>query len=344
MRITRDLLLRIARDTAAERVRISRRIICIFLTGSLAGEEPILGGTADIDLIFVEDGQPLAHREIVGLTDEVSLDIAHYTREDFSQPRKVRVDPWMGSVLYYKPPVLHDSNHWFDYTEASSSAQFMAAENVLARAHHFTDLARGIWSDLSFRPPKDPIRRVYAYLRCLEHAGNAFSVLSGLPLTERRFLIDLPRRAALAGQPSLSAELLQLLAAEVEVSDSEWEDWQTGWDSTLRSVAGLENCPVRLLPARRPYYTRAAAALWGDHPSASFWILARTWAQAAAHLPEDSPHRSEFQQVCEKSGLSALTDLEQIDERMIILDSYLDKVEEALDAWGQRNGYVPLHV
>lgn len=340
MRITRDILLKIARDTAAERVRISRRILCIILTGSLAGEDPIMGGTADIDLISVEDGQPLVQREIVPLTDEVSLDIAHYTREDFSQPRRLRADPWLGGVLYHKPPVLHDSNHWFDYIQASTSAQFMAPENILSRARSFTNQARELWSELSLRPSTDPLKRVFTYLRTLEYAGNAFASLSGMPLTERRFLIELPRRALQAGQPSLSAELLRLLAAEVEVSDAEWLDWQAGWDSALRAVARSEGCPPRLHAARRGYYTRAAAALWAEQPSASFWILTHTWAEAAAALPEDSAHRAEFQQICDKSGLSALTDLERIDERLILLDDYIDRVDEALDAWGAQNGVV----
>ena len=34
MRITRDILLKIARDTAAQRVKVSRRLVCIYLTGS----------------------------------------------------------------------------------------------------------------------------------------------------------------------------------------------------------------------------------------------------------------------------------------------------------------------
>ena len=106
MRITRDTLLKIARDTAAERVRVSRRVICIYLTGSCVVDEPLLGGTADIDLVIIEDGQPLLAREVVRLNDEISLDISHYAQEDFLHPRSLRVDPWLGPILYNKPTML----------------------------------------------------------------------------------------------------------------------------------------------------------------------------------------------------------------------------------------------
>jgi hypothetical protein len=46
MRITRDLLLKAARDSAAQRLRADRRLVCIFLTGSLLQKDPLLGGAA----------------------------------------------------------------------------------------------------------------------------------------------------------------------------------------------------------------------------------------------------------------------------------------------------------
>jgi predicted nucleotidyltransferase len=338
MRITRDTLLKIARDTAAQRLRVSRRIVCIYLTGSLLSDEPLLGGAGDIDLVVIEDGQPLEKREIVRLNDEVSLDICHYAQDDFQQPRRLRVEPWLGPVLYNKPLVLYDSNHWFDYIQASTGASFLQPDNVLARARSLGELARRDWNELTLNTPSDPIRRVYAYLRCLENAGNAFASLNGIPLSERRFFVELPKRALALQRPSLSADLLHLLAAEVEVSDEAWKNWQQHWDAALRAVGETETCPLRLLPARRHYYTHAAAALWGQHPSAAFWIMARTWALAAAHLPGDSPLRATFLEVCTTAGLAALFDIEQIDGRLEALDRYLDTVEETLDRWGRQNG------
>ena len=90
MRLTREALLKIARDTAAQKVRISRRILCIYLTGSLLTPDPFLGGTTDIDLIFIHDSEPIQPREIVRLTDEIHLDIGHYDQAVFHQPRHLR--------------------------------------------------------------------------------------------------------------------------------------------------------------------------------------------------------------------------------------------------------------
>jgi hypothetical protein len=157
-------------------------------------------------------------------------------------------------------------------------------------------------------------------------------------LSERRFLVDLPKRALALQKPSLSADLLHLLAAEVEIGDEMWKSWQQAWDQALRACGELENAPTRLKAARRGYYTHAAAALWAEHPSAAFWIVARTWALAAAHLPADSPHRAAFGEVCAATGLDAPADLKQIDARLEALDHYLDSIEETLDSWGRKNG------
>ena len=59
MRLTRETLIKIARDTATQRARVSRRIICIYLTGSCLTDDPLLGGTTDIDLVIVQDGEPI---------------------------------------------------------------------------------------------------------------------------------------------------------------------------------------------------------------------------------------------------------------------------------------------
>src|SRR5512146_1969612 len=125
MRITRDNLIKIAHDAANQRVKISRRIICIYLTGSCLTEDPLLGGTTDIDLVIVQDGEPVQPREVLRLTDEVHLDISYYAQEMFHQPRHLRTDPWLGPFIYNKPMLLHDTAHWFDYTQASTGAMFL---------------------------------------------------------------------------------------------------------------------------------------------------------------------------------------------------------------------------
>jgi hypothetical protein len=62
----------------------------------------MLGGTTDIDLVFVHIDQPAAAREIVKLTADFHLDIRHRARSDFSSPRELRTDPFLGWELVEK--------------------------------------------------------------------------------------------------------------------------------------------------------------------------------------------------------------------------------------------------
>ncbi|GAP08284.1 hypothetical protein ATHL_03186 [Anaerolinea thermolimosa] len=337
MRITRDTLLRIARETAEQRAKISRRLICIYLVGSCLSEDPLLGGTTDIDLVIIHDSEPLEPREMVRLSDEIHLDISHYSEALFRQPRQLRTHPWLGPFIYNKPLVLYDSRHWFDYIQAATGAQFLQPEYVLARARALASLARQEWSNLAFAPSSDHRRRVVGFLKALENAGNAFAVLTGPPLTERRFLLELPRRAAALGRPQLSASLSALLAGEVEVSDDVWQSWMRHWDEAFQQVSSQETFPTRLHSCRSAYYSRAASALWEGNPGAAFWVLMRIWTLSVAHVPADSPVILPWQETCQMVGL----DRNHFASRLEALDAYLDQVEEILDAWGENHGVIP---
>ncbi len=64
MRVTRESLIRIAKETAQERAYNDRDIIAAYLTGSLVSKEidPLLGGAADIDIILVHTSEPKHRR------------------------------------------------------------------------------------------------------------------------------------------------------------------------------------------------------------------------------------------------------------------------------------------
>lgn len=334
MRITRDHLLKIARDTAAQRVRVSRRLVSIYLTGSVLSEEPLLGGTTDIDLVCIHDSEPLQAREVVRLNDEISLDISHYAQDLFRQPRHLRLDPWLGPILYNKPLLLHDTAHWFEFTQASTGAQFLQADNVLARARSLSNAARARWMQMAFNPPETHPRRVYGFLKSLEEAGNAVAVLSGLPLTERRFLLQFRQRATAIQRPELAPAFENLLAGGAEVSDEDWQALTAAWEAAYQAAGQAEDCPPRLHPARRWYYQRAFNTLWAETPNAAFWILLRTWTQAVYHLPGGHPDYAPWLEACRLCGLGK----DGFAARMEGLDKFLDATEEALDTWGARNG------
>ena len=334
MRITRDTLLKIARDTAAQRVRTHRRLICIYLTGSLLTDEPLIGGIADIDLIFVHDSEPPMRREVVRLVDEVHLDIGHYSQAEFSQPRHLRQDPWLGPYITSHPILLHDSAHWFDFAQAAITAQFNNPENVLARAHTLSEAARQSWLALRLRLAGQVTPdQFWSYLKAVENAGNAFASLSGAPLTERRFWLSLPERAETLGRPGLAYGLLDLLLPEPLAAD-DWQAWQSPWQAVLASAGPIADCPPRLNPARLFYYGRAAAALFETQPAVSAWIALRTWTQAAALLSPDDPALAAWHAVLPALGF----DGPGFSARLDGFDAFLDSLEETLDDWGKANG------
>ncbi len=335
MRITRENLIRLAKETAEQRCRQDRGIVTVYLVGSLLGSEPMLGGTTDIDLVFIHDIQPLDSREFVALSEDILLDIAHLPQVAFRHPRELRLDPWLGSDLYANPLLLHDTQHWFEFTQAGARSQFTRPENVLARAQRLSSAARQDWLALHTHPQGDSdASLVSAYFKVIEQAANAIACLSGNPLAGRRFLLHFPARAQSIGQPDLSAGLVNLLGAgrvEPEVIRAWLPAWSSAYDA---SVAGGD-VPLELHPARKPYFERGLAALLdGEQPEAVLWSLIRTWALAIRCLPEDSTHLAPWQEALTQLHLAP----SDRSARLADLDAYLDRVEDALDRWGREYG------
>ncbi len=333
MRITLEALQKAARESAERFARRDRSLVCIYLTGSLLGDEPLLGGTTDIDLIFVHTTLPPYAREIVRLTDEIHLDIAHLPQSAFQQPRRLRADNWIGAFLCANPIVLHDIGHWFEFTQASAGAQFDLPEYVLQRARQFSEMARQSWLDLQTQPAEATPQQVHQYLDILENASNAVSVLYGTPLTERRFLIQFPQRAETAGRPGMAAGLADLIQddpASAELIENLLENWR----AAMQSAAALAEKPPRLDPARQAYYERAILSLTEESPAAALWLMLRTWTRAARALPPDAVAVSDWQEACRRLALSP----QSLPERLKAVDAYLDTVEETLDEWGKQYG------
>lgn len=334
MRLTHETLIKIARDAAAQRVKISRRLICIYLTGSVLGDDPLLGGTTDIDLIFVHDSEPAKEREVVRLSDDVHLDIAHYSQAVFHHPRHLRTDPWLGPFIYAKPMVLHDTQHWFEFTQAATGAQFYQPDYCYQRANALYQPAREAWMKLQVNPPESHAQQVHIYLQALEDAGNALACLNGPPLTERRFLVQFGQRAQSLQHPELATQLMGMIMDPAISLDQQWEGWLADWKLAYQAAARQEDAPAKLHSGRLPYYERAASALWSTHPVAALWIMLRSWALAASHLPADAPEQAAWLSASQALRLSDGVFAERVNN----LDQYLDAVEEALDQWGRKNG------
>ncbi len=333
MRITRDILHKLARDTAEKYVRRDRGLVCIYLTGSLLEEEPLLGGTTDIDLVMVHNSQPPYPREIIRLSDEVHLDIANFSTVDFHQPRNLRTDPWLGSFLCANPIVLHDIQHWFEFTQAGAGAQFNLPENVSLRARKLAGAARQAWVELFNGEPTDSPQQLLAYLTAIENAANAVAVLSGTPLAERRFLLNFPERAEAVGRPGLASELIDLLVPpgfDPQILAS----WMPAWRESLTAASQLDGAPARLLPPRLPYYLRAAEALTEQAPYPALWLVLRTWTHAVCALPVSAASSASWRTTRELLAF----DPANFANRLASLDKYIDSVEETLDQYSARYG------
>jgi hypothetical protein len=334
MRLTRETLIKIARDTAAQRAKVSRRIICIYLTGSALDEGPLLGGTTDIDLIIIHDSDPIQPREIVRLSDEVHLDIGHFDQAIFHQPRHLRTDPWLGPFIYKKPMVLYDTQHWFDFIQASTGAQFLQPEYVIQRSIKLFQVARQKWVDLGFSAGDSHARKVSQYLEIIENAGNALASLVGEPISERRFFLNLPQRMQTLHQPELTAHLVHLLTPEGAQWADQWAGWLPAWKSAFQAASSSPDVPTQIHACRLPYYERAISATWEENVTASLWILLRTWAVAVNTLGDAAEKDAAWQSALHSFSL----DEQKLSARLDAMDHSLDLVEEKIESWAQANG------
>ncbi len=332
MRVTRETMLKFTQDTIARRARESHDLLAVYMCGSFLGEEFLLGGTGDIDLVFIHAGEIPVEREIMRLTDEVHLDIAHHSQRDYRDPRRLRVHPWLGPALK-SCRSMYDPQHFIDFNQASVRGQFDRSDNVLQRSRQQLDQARRIWLDFHNGPLEASPQSLLAYLRAVGHSANAIASLSGPPLTERRFLASFPARAEAVGRPGLHAGLMGLLGAPRLVGNS-LADWLPLWLAAFEALPPAAR-PARLQAERRLYYQRAFESLVGGlHPEAALWPMLRTWSLAASLLPEDTPQLKPWSQAIAQLSLGG----EAFSERIEALDAYLDLVDETLEAWAKANG------
>lgn len=330
MRINRDSLLKLARETVAQRTHKDRTILAVYLSGALLEEEYLMGGTGDIDLTFIHIDRVEPEREIVRLTDDVHLDIAHHTQKDYMQTRRLRMHPWMGPTIY-KCQTLYDPQHIMDFTQASVRGQFDQPEYVLGRTASQASHARQIWSELAQGRSKTGVETVEKYLKAVEHMVNAIAGLSGPPLTERRFLKNFQKRATAVGKTGLYAGLLGVLGGSA-LDREEIRSWLPSWEKTYQALPD-ENRPARLHNYRKYYYLKAIEALLeGEEPRQALWPLLHSWTLALYSF-KDMPSE-EWQNACMKLGLLEKGFVEKVEA----LDAYLDTVEDTLDDWARENG------
>jgi hypothetical protein len=327
--VTRAKLIELARKEVEHRAAQDGGLLSGYLIGSVASGEPLLGDAADIDLVLVHDGEPVAPREIVPLSDQVHFDIQHHPRRVYAQPPLLRVDPWLGPALC-APVFLYDPTHFFERAQAGARGQFHRPDHVRARATAFLDQARRL----------DPARFqaedwIGDYLVAALDGANAAGTLAGFPAAGRRVALGLQIRAEELGHPEVYGGFLRLLGAD-ELRSEEVEAWIVALARSYDLVSPGQTDPL-LSPARRAYYLGGLQALVeAGHPQAAVWPLLDLWVrcwrgQDDATLREDG---AEWNAVRVRLGLAP----EDARRRAEHLETYLDHVEAIIEEWADRHG------
>jgi len=334
MRITRDILHKFAKQTVNARLRSEPDIHAAYMMGSLIHDDPLVGGTTDIDLVLVHKYQASTERECLSITPDVSLDIFHKVREDYDDHRAFRQDPWMGYPLTHYNIILYDTNHWLEFIQASVNAEFHRPDNVLVRVRKFSTSARDQWFTLLQQPFNTQDAWLDRYLITLSLAANSISGLIGPPLTRRRFLLTFEERVEDLGVPKILAGFQGLLG----FSDGHQEDlfnWINAFEEDLAFISEKSTPPVHLLPCRHSYYTSAIEALAkSNSPAKAIWPLMRTWLDIRLALNKPSPNEETWKACLSSLNLSE----DQVDEKSEALDAFLDSVDIVLETWESTYG------
>ena len=283
MQLTPEMLQQFAETTVNKLVQADPSIMAAYQCGStLLDKSPLLGGTTDIDVVLIHTAEPPVEREIQRLTADLHLDISHHSQDLYRNGRQLRVHPWMGPTLNTARPI-YDPRHFLDFTQASVRGMFSREDFTMQRAKALYDQAREVWMTLlSADAIADP-GEVAGYLKAVENAANALTLLVGEPLTERRFLLDFPQCAEDFGEPRMFNGLLGLLGGH-RVEDEHIPGWITGWSQTYDAVPE-ESRPAHLHADRKDYFQRAFDAMTGGgEPKAMLWPLINTWTLSASLL------------------------------------------------------------
>lgn len=333
MRVTRESLLRIAKETAQERAYNDSDIIAAYLTGSLLNIDPMLGGTADIDLVLVHKNTPKQSREFIKLTPDFHLDISRRTKDEFKSPRELRNDPWLGYEMY-DPILLYEREKFFDFVQASLRAGFDFEQPplMLQRCRKLLSHGRQIWMDLTeLDKPAGP-EEITKYMKALFHALNTIAELSGPPIQERRLLLEFPKRAEASQKTEMIADAFGLVGAN-NVDAEKVQSWVSDWKSAFKLASDKKNVDSRINLIRLNYYEKAIhAMLEGEIPLAALWPLFHTWTLSAEVLEGD--HLNFWQNAAGELGLLGMG----LGEHVEALDHFIDDIEVTLNDIAIANG------
>ena len=272
-------------------------------------------------------------REIVKLTSDFHLDVSFRAKDEYKSPRELRANPWLGYEVY-DPMLLYESQHFFEFTQASVRAGFEFHEPslVLQRCRTLLDHGRKIWFDLTDIDENPGSKDIAKYLKSLYHAVNVIAELSGPPLPERRVLLLFPSLAEQVERPGMSVGLLGLLGV-AGLDTSTLEAWLPDWEARFKKAFRTGKADARIHTARLNYYKKCfEAMLGGDDPIVMLWPLFSTWTRAAVALSEKEI--GAWKSACSTLGFAG----DGFVERVEGLDHFLDDLDILLDEIAAANG------
>lgn len=329
MRIDPDKLVDLARSEAEQRAKVED-VISAYLIGSVASGYPLLGDTADIDLVLIHEEEPAQVREMVFLSEQVHLDIAHHTRDLYARPKDLRIHPWLGPSMC-EPIFLHDPQHFFEWAQAGARGQFFRPDHTLARAHAFLKRARQAKAVLPLSS-----RWLNTYMRAAMDGANAVVSLTDFPAAGRRFALSLLRATTDLSKPEIYQGFLRLLGTEA-LNGRDLPDWIAAF-AYAYDVASTTLPNPELAPYRQPYFVRGFQALMeAGQPEAVISTLLKVW-EGVIHALEtaenESPHLPVWLNAVKQLRLGP----ENVENRIEELERYLDDVEALIETWAERHG------
>ena len=326
MRINQEMLIKIAKEHVAKRVRREKDLVAVYLTGSVSDGDPLLGGSTDIDLIFVHKEEPPLKREVLRVTYEISLDIEHHHQSFYTYHRRLRQNPWIGFALCNHQNIILDQDHWLEFIQASVSARFDSPENVYKRSEQFAEKARTLWFDLNDPQEIDWEDWITLYFKAVGAAANAIASLNGPALTTRRFMLDFTSRAEILDRLPLVGELTRLLGNE-NMNEDLFNEWRKVWAETIETANEKENCPPNIAKVRKAYFLQSVDAMAESGTlHAVLWPMLETWQRALTCL-EDEEHHQRWQEFLKALGFQK----ENKEELLGNVDQFIDQAERLLE-------------
>ena len=322
MRVTQEKLIDLAREEAERRGQTDN-VLSGYLIGSVASGDPIIGGSADIDLVLIHRHKPDRNREIVPLSNDIHLDITHHSSEVYRHPPELRIEPWLGPSMC-EPIFLYDPDHFFERAQARVRGQFYQSIHTHTRSLAFLDRAR----DAKPGNHPDPAW-VTQYKHSALEAANALANLGGFPIAGRKMSILLQSRLHELNFEDCWFEFQNLLGIST-LQEELIADWITAWEGAFDAAAYHD--PM-FNPARKNYFLKSFLSFIDMGIAKEIlWCLLTTWSSAIQILHEistDDPPHAVWEFALEHLKLSPDHRINRNEE----LDGFFDHVEKILEKW-----------